>query len=376
MKKIVLLALCFAMLAGMMTAVGAATTTLVNDTGDGTGNWYLRDHTAGTDSLGNISPGADGTGKCLRLINPNGKVLLLGRNGAQVTYKKGYTYTISWKMKTADANETVYLCFFNNIMNTTPAVISHAKVGGTTGKYTPTTSWQNYSCTFTVEGFTNGSTSSNGQPLTFRINSGGTLFLDDIVIKETPAFLTTVTVGENGTVTRNNAAIDAPFYVTEGQSVTLDLTPNENYLPKVKVNGADYPVTNNQVTLTVNETTNIAVTFEEIPDVAPGFAGDDTSYSIFEEVDGMPTIFTYHKLNEFNTGETGLEYGVKLWNNANPENKVTLAAHVSETETAKAVPGAQFAIRAYGKAITEENTYGIQPYVGEVLGESEILSYE
>ena len=374
MKKIILLALCLCMLAGMMTAVSAATTTKLNDNGEGSGNWYLRDNTAGTDSLSNVSPGANGSGKCLKLVNPNGRVLLVARNSAAITYKKDYTYTISWKMK-ADAAETVYLCFFNGNMTTTPAVISHAKVGGTTGKYSATTSWQNYSCTFTVNSISGGAASST-QPLTFRITSGGNLYLDDIVITETPCYTVSVTAGENGTVTKDGAAVTSPFYVTEGQSITLDLTPNENYLPKVKVNNVDYPVNNNQITLTVNEATTIDVTFEEIPELAPGFAGDNTSYSVFEEVNGVPAIFTYHKLNEFNTGETGLEYGVKLWNNAKPEDKVSLPARVSETETAKAAPGAQFAIRAYGKAITEDQTYGVQPYVGEELGESEIISFE
>ncbi|MBE7042057.1 MAG: hypothetical protein E7399_00990 [Ruminococcaceae bacterium] len=373
MKKMILLALCLAMLAGMMTTVGAATTTVLNDNGEGTGNWYLRDNTAGTDSLSNVSPGADGTGKCLKLVNPNGRVLLVARNSAAIKYKKGYTYTINWKMK-ADDNETVYLAFFNGNMTTTPAVVTHAQLNSNTGKYSATTAWQNYSCTFTVNSISGGATTSS-QPLMFRITSGGNMYLDDIVITETPCYTVSVTAGENGTVTKDGVAITSDFYVTEGNSITLNLTPDENYLPKVKVNGADYVVSNNQVTLTVNQATTVEVSFEQIPEVTPGIV-EDASYNWFKEENGTPTIFSYHKLSSFNTGETYLEYGVKLWNTAKPEDTVTLAACNPNGEPATAVPDAQFAIRAYGKAITAENSYTVQPYVGEDLGESEVLSYK
>ncbi len=187
-------------------------------------------------------------------------------------------------------------------------------------------------------------------------------------VEEPATYTVSVTVGANGSVTKDGAAVPASFEVEENETVTLTLVPDAKYVAKAKVNGADYTVTNNQVTLTVAENTTIAVTFERIPDVTPGFAGNDTSYTWFKTEGGVPTIFTYHKLAEFNTGETDLEYGVKLWNNANPENKVTLAARVSETETAKAVPGAQFAIKVYGDAIKADQNYTIVPYIGDVNG--------
>jgi len=196
-------------------------------------------------------------------------------------------------------------------------------------------------------------------------------------VEEPTMYTVSVTVGENGSVTKDGEPVPASFEVEEGSAVTLTLVPDDKYVAKAKVNGADYTVTNNQITLTVTEATIVAVTFERIPDVTPGFAGDSTSYSWFKTVDGKATIFTYHKLADFNTGETDLEYGVKLWNNAKPEDKVTLPAYDSATEQpAKAVPGAMFAIRVYGSAITADQTYTILPYIGTETGSETTPDYE
>ncbi len=184
-------------------------------------------------------------------------------------------------------------------------------------------------------------------------------------VKETRTV--TVTANEGGSVTYNNEDAPESFTVEYGTDVTLVVTPDNNYKVAVEVNEETYvPTANNEVTFTVTEDTAVSVTFTE---KEPVYAKIDATTAQFMAPNGVPTIFVYSKLNLF-TEVAGSYYGIKLWNTANPNAVVDLYAHADKDTRATAEPGAQFAIRAYGKAIQAGQEYGIQAFVeGEAIGE-------
>ena len=66
-----------------------------------------------------------------------------------------------------------------------------------------------------------------------------------------------------------------------------------------------------------------------------------------------------------------------VWNKKDPTAVLRLPACDSKDgEPAAAVPGQAYAIKMYGYAIVPEDTYVVQPYVGDATGEETELTYK
>ncbi len=180
----------------------------------------------------------------------------------------------------------------------------------------------------------------------------------------------TVTISGNGTVKKGEETVTSgdEIKVAYGDTLTLNVAPNNGYEVAVTQDGIPVePNADGDVIFTINEDTEIEVIFTEIPEVAAGIV-QDASFNISSIIEGVPTILIYSQMNMFNTDET-VAYGIKLWNAADPEKKVTLNAR--DIENGKIIPavskpGTRFAIKVFGEAIKGENTYVAQPFVGSV----------
>lgn len=200
--------------------------------------------------------------------------------------------------------------------------------------------------------------------------------IDDIVLGgnlEKDVFGVKLQLTGNGTATVNGTAFenDKWTYVAEGDSVDVTLAPGSNdKIESVTLDGKELtPNASNIVTLeNLTKDSVLAVTYAEKPPVSADIA-EDTAYSWFKTVEGIPTIYAYSKLNDFNVGEN-LQYGMKLWIKGDADNFVLLPVRDAETgEISTATAGAAFAVRAFGEAITSDKTYVMVPYVGTVTGD-------
>ncbi len=189
----------------------------------------------------------------------------------------------------------------------------------------------------------------------------------------------TVTYTGNGTVRVNGNEVVSgkteELDITDG--LTLTITPDAGYMiSKVTVNGQQViPKDDGTVFLSpVTGETKVEVVFEVYEERRPEVISQP-SYNSFNHRDGTTTIYAYGKLNWFNTKET-VAYGMCVWNKKDPAAVLRLPARNAEDgEPAAAVPGQAYAIRIYGPAIVPEDTYVVQPYVGDATGEEIELTY-
>lgn len=189
----------------------------------------------------------------------------------------------------------------------------------------------------------------------------------------------TVTYTANGTVLVNGedfvSGKTEELDVTDG--LTLTITPDSGYMiSHVKVNGQPViPQDDGTVFLSpVTGETKVEVVFDVYAERHPEVIAQPSS-DIFANINGTPTIYAYGRLNLFNTKET-VAYGMCVWNKKDPTAVLRLPACDSKDgEPAAAVPGQAYAIKMYGYAIVPEDTYVVQPYVGDATGEEIELSY-
>ena len=134
-------------------------------------------------------------------------------------------------------------------------------------------------------------------------------------------------------------------------------------------------VASGTVNATMPETdTTLTVTFRAKP-TEPTIAGD-AAISFFREVNGVLTAFVYGKISDYYNPSLDVECGMKVWVDGDKEHTLTLSSRVNECTPRKAQPGLGFAIQVYGPAITAENRYKFQPYVGTVLGDEQTLEFQ
>lgn len=184
----------------------------------------------------------------------------------------------------------------------------------------------------------------------------------------------TCAFGTNGSVTVNGAAKKDGDVISleSGDSMTVSAVPADGYeIEAIKLGEVGYtPDSNGSVTIdNITENAVLTVTFKERTPIDPSVSGDQT-YNYFKTVDDKPTAYVYAKLNDFYVpGGSDTQYGMKVWISGDSANKLVLPAINPETlQPAVAQAGAAYAIRVYGDAITAEQTYVFQPYVGETEG--------
>ena len=73
--------------------------------------------------------------------------------------------------------------------------------------------------------------------------------------------------------------------------------------------------------------------------------------------------------------ENCYNFGIKLWNKANPSAVAVLHARDDSDTLSVATPGKTFAIKAYGDAITAEDSYEAVPFIGETEGSVQELKF-
>ncbi len=208
----------------------------------------------------------------------------------------------------------------------------------------------------------------------------GCSYYDDLLlcqnIAEKPV---TVTYTVGGKVLVDGGAVTsgaiADFDVANG--LTLTLQPEEGYaVGQVTVNGQGViPQNDGTVFLSdITGETKVTVSFTDKIQIPPSVE-TNPSYNFFKTAEGQPTVFVYGKLNQFDLKQT-FAYGIRIWEKKNPADVLVLPARNAEDgEPAAAVPGQAYAIRIYGPAIVPEDTYVVQPYVGDATGEEIELTY-
>ncbi len=190
----------------------------------------------------------------------------------------------------------------------------------------------------------------------------------------------TVTYTANGTVKVNGkdfiSGKTEELDVTDG--LTLTITPDSGYMiSHVKVNGQPViPQDDGTVFLSpVTGETRVEVVFDVYAERHPEVIAQPSS-DIFTNINGTPTIYAYSKLNQFDTKET-IAYGIRVWNKNNAAAVLQLPVRdPGNGEPAAAVPGHTYTIKMYGPAIVPEDTYVVQPYVGDATGEETELTYK
>ncbi len=209
-------------------------------------------------------------------------------------------------------------------------------------------------------------------------------YLDDTVLLgyvEAPDLSKTLTgaIGEGGTVTVNGSALanGATVKIDEGTDVTVAVTPNAGYnVGEVKV--GDNVITlnaSNEATFTMPAANStLTVTFSAKA-TTPSVGVPNPENNYFKTVDGVATAIVYGKLGDFYDPACADGYGMNLWIEGAPENKLQLAAMADASTAAVAAPNAAFAIKVFGDAITSANNYVFQPYVGSTLGSEVVLTF-
>ena len=200
------------------------------------------------------------------------------------------------------------------------------------------------------------------------IMGGNYIGVDDFIITQTIAKPVTVTAGEGGTVTYGgkdvSGEVAVPYNSSEAQTFTI--VPDEGYeIASIEQNGASVPATGTVSFENVKTAQTLNVAFRQKKPENPGIAENATTVQ-YGAVGEQPAVYVYSKLNNF-TAESADEYGINLWIKGEAD-KLTLPAMQDSTTKAVAAANQAFAIKVFGKAITADQTYLAQPYVGEVTG--------
>ncbi len=198
--------------------------------------------------------------------------------------------------------------------------------------------------------------------------AGNYIGVDDFIITRTIAKPVTVTAGEGGTVTYGgkdvSGEVAVPYNSSEAQTFTI--VPDEGYeIASIEQNGASVPATGTVSFENVKTAQTLNVAFRQKKPENPGIAENATTVQ-YGAVGEQPAVYVYSKLNNF-TAESADEYGINLWIKGEAD-KLTLPAMQDSTTKAVAAANQAFAIKVFGKAITADQTYLAQPYVGEVTG--------
>ena len=213
----------------------------------------------------------------------------------------------------------------------------------------------------------------------------GTVEIDDVValyegVANPPGpqtYALTGEIGEHGSVTVNGEpfANGDSIQLAKDADIAVAITPEEGYeIDQVKL-GETALVAAGTVNATMPEAnTTLTVTFRAKP-TEPTIAGD-AAISFFREVNGVPTAFVYGKISDYYNPSLDAECGMKVWVDGDKEHTLTLSSRVNESTPRKAQPNLGFAIQVYGSAITAENRYKFQPYVGGTLGEEQTLEFQ
>ncbi|MBE7042522.1 MAG: hypothetical protein E7399_03395 [Ruminococcaceae bacterium] len=164
------------------------------------------------------------------------------------------------------------------------------------------------------------------------------------------------TIGANGAVKVGTTAKETGKwdYVNVGDNLTLTLVPDAGYKAVVTVDGVDAPVSaSNEVTVeNIQQDTQVAVTFEELP-VTPSISGNDADYIVTEDnyyKGNQPAYVAYYKMvvpADATLGEYGMYFNEK---NGADENKVRLVA-LGKNEMN------MFGIRVFGDAVKADKEY-------------------
>ncbi|MDY4976556.1 MAG: discoidin domain-containing protein [Clostridia bacterium] len=191
----------------------------------------------------------------------------------------------------------------------------------------------------------------------------------------------TVTYSQGGTVLIGGQTVasgaKADYDVANGLSLTVQ--PESGYgVDSVTANGQQMiPDENGIVTLSnITEETNVAVTFTQLTETPPQISSQ-SEYNWFKTEENKPVIFAYGKLNQYYQPGFEAQYGMKIWRQADPAQALLLPACDAATQQpAKAAPGQAFVIKMYGEAISRDETYVVQPYVGDTFGEEVTMTFE
>lgn len=200
------------------------------------------------------------------------------------------------------------------------------------------------------------------------IMGGNYIGVDDFIITQTIAKPVTVTAGEGGTVTYGgkdvSGEVAVPYNSSEAQTFTI--VPDEGYeIASIEQNGASVPATGTVSFENVKTAQTLNVAFRQKKPENPAIAENATTVQ-YGTVGEQPAVYVYSKLNNF-TADSADEYGINLWIKGEAD-KLTLPAMQDSTTKAVAAANQAFAIKVFGKAITADQTYLAQPYVGEVTG--------
>lgn len=177
-----------------------------------------------------------------------------------------------------------------------------------------------------------------------------------------PDCFITVEAGEGGNVVTDG---DSYIVAKKGVSKSVAITPDDGmYVSKILFNGIDVTAMykNGSLSLTAEDDGKLQVEFEKAVSLNPGIAENVTEIKqVSYTIDGaeQPCIYVYSQLNSFTTGETNLEYGIKLWKGDDSYNSIKLASHVAF------LPEQSFVIKAYGDAIAAGESYSAKGYVGD-----------
>ncbi len=332
--------------------------------------------------------GLDTTSHLTRTIN-----MPLATTADNFVWEAGKTYTVSYWAKATYEGATAMAVFntsayINGNENANTYNLEDTAVG---------TDWTKVSWSFTIDAFEDGSASKEAD-LCWRhtpsaswelgtnaydyLRDGNSYFMyiQDFTIVEGAVVpekaKATVSISGNGTVMNGDAAVNNgdEIEVEVGETLTLNVAPATGYEVAVTQDGS--PVTPNSdgdVTFTVTEDTEIVVTFTEIAAVAAGIA-ENATINLSAVIDGVPTILVYSQLNNFTTNET-VNYGIKLWDAADAEHKLSLKVRDENGNLAVAVPNLKFAVKAFGDAITANGAYVAQPFAGEAEGTEVEISF-
>ena len=191
----------------------------------------------------------------------------------------------------------------------------------------------------------------------------------------------TVNYGAGGSVSIGGQTVESgvPSYYDVANGLTLEIQPQSGYAIDTVVVNEQQVMPSEDGSVTVSEIigeTNVSVTFAQ-QSVTPPQVSIQQDYSWFKMVDGRPVIYTFGKLNQFYQPGFDGEYGIKIWRQSDPNSAISLPAYDSDTQQpAKAVPGKAFGIKMYGEAIQQDDTYVVQPYVGDTTGEEITMTFE
>lgn len=221
-----------------------------------------------------------------------------------------------------------------------------------------------------VEPTKNGAATDTNQPLyphrADDLMMGGSL--------EKDVFGVHFNVGEHGKVKvgTEEKADGAWDYVTEGGSMTLTIEPDSTYsVDTVKLGETPLTVSaGNQVTLTgITADSELNVTFKREGTELPEFV---SRAAWFRNVDGTPTLYAYAKVNNYWGQLDNFTYGMNLRTEGMDEtDALELLVRDSDGTPMILAPGAAFAIKAYGSAITADQTYYMRATLGGSILDTE-----